>query len=453
MERPGLEQYSDSLIRLYSKEQRSENDDNSVGARSVTLQVTDSCNLRCSYCYQINKHENYLSFENAKKFIDLILAGDNEYCPTSSSIGMTLEFIGGEPFLAIDLIDQITKYFIQTMWELDHPWLYRFRISICSNGTLYFEPKVQEYIRRYQKFLSFSVSIDGNKELHDSCRVFPDGSGSYDKAIAAVKHYRSTYYEEVGTKMTLAPANVMHTYEAVKSLIDNGYHDINLNCVFEEGWTKKDANILYYELKKIADLMIEDKLYGKDGIYLSRFVKDNYKPMNEEDNTNPCGGLGSMISVNYTGKIFPCIRYMDSSLGGSVPEVVIGDVITGIMKDDKYSALVDEMKACDRRNQSTDECFYCPIAAGCTWCSGYAYQYYGKFGKRTTFICDTHKAEALADVYYWNRYFLDAGVHEYRENHCPKEWALEIIPEEEWNMIEALVEEAKSKSNKKDDVD
>jgi sulfatase maturation enzyme AslB (radical SAM superfamily) len=68
--------------------------------------------------------------------------------------------------------------------------------------------------------LSFSVSIDGNKQLHDACRVFPDGSGSYDKAIAAVRHYVDVLHGTMGSKMTLAPANIAYTFEAVKGLID-----------------------------------------------------------------------------------------------------------------------------------------------------------------------------------------------------------------------------------------
>lgn len=442
MRRAGIESFGDYLARAYKDEMH----EGMIGARSVTLQVTDACNLKCTYCYQINKHENYMSLEDAKKFIDMILEGDNEYCKIEDSLGMTLEFIGGEPFLAIDLINEITAYTFRRMYEMNHPWATRTRISICSNGVLYFDKKVQDYIRKYNKLLSFSISIDGNKELHDSCRVFPDGSGSYDKAMAAVKHYRETYGEFTGTKMTLAPANIMHTFEAVKSMIENGYQDINLNCVYEEGWTKKDANIYYYQLKQLADYLLDNDLYTEDGVYVSRFEKTNYLPMNPNDDENHCGGLGAMISINYTGKIFPCIRYMESSIGPDIPEVVIGDLATGIMKSDKYTALVNEMKACTRSTQSTEECFYCPIASGCGWCSGYCYQYYKKFGKRTTFICDTHKAEALAANYYWNKYYLKTKEKDYSIVHCPREWAIEIIPEDEYDMIIALEQEAKRQS-------
>lgn len=430
MRKRNFEQFSDFLARVYSREL---SDKKTIGARSVTIQVTDSCNLKCSYCYQINKHDHFISIDTAKAFIDMILKGDNSYCSTDSSIGFTLEFIGGEPFIAIDLISEITEYTIKRMYELDHPWITKFKISIGSNGTLYFNPKVQQYIRRYNDLLSLGITIDGNKELHDKCRVFPDGSGSYDLAMSAVKHYRNVYGKEANTKMTLAPSNIRYTFEAVKNLIENDYHAINLNCVFEEGWTKEDATAYYYQLKKIADYILDNELY--DSVYISRFEKVNYLPMDPSDNKNFCGGLGEMIAINHTGKIFPCIRYMESSLGTDIPEVVIGDIGSGIMKNDKYSELVNEMKACDRRSQSTDECFYCPIASGCSWCSAYAYQYYKSFGKRTTFICDTHKAEALANMYYWNKFFIKEDEKEYRVMHCPKDWALEIISEDEYNML------------------
>jgi uncharacterized protein len=52
---------------------------------------------------------------------------------------------------------------------------------------------VQAFIKKHVNDISLSISIDGNKELHDSCRIFPDGSGSYDIAMAAVKHYREIY--------------------------------------------------------------------------------------------------------------------------------------------------------------------------------------------------------------------------------------------------------------------
>jgi sulfatase maturation enzyme AslB (radical SAM superfamily) len=76
------------------------------------------------------------------------------------------------------------------MIELNHPWLYYSICNICSNGILYTTPKVQEYFKNYGFLTHLSISIDGNKELHDSCRIDLNGNGSYDRAIEAVKLYR-----------------------------------------------------------------------------------------------------------------------------------------------------------------------------------------------------------------------------------------------------------------------
>jgi len=199
------------------------------------------------------------------------------------------------------------------MITMDHHWLYRFRISICSNGTLYFDPKVQEYIKKHIKHLSFSISIDGNKQLHDSCRVFPDGTGSYDIAIKAVRHFRKNYRPFIGSKMTLAPSNINFLSDAVKNLINNEYTEIFLNCTYEEGWEVSHAKVLYAQLKELGDWLIKNGLYDK--IYLSIFEPELFRPKNENDNTNYCGGNGEMLAIDWKGDLYPCIRYMESSLG------------------------------------------------------------------------------------------------------------------------------------------
>jgi len=84
-------------------------------------------------------------------------------------------------------------------------------------------------MRRYASRLSFSISIDGFRALHDACRVQYDGSGSYDLAIAGVKHY-SNFYQSMGSKMTIAPGNVRYVFEACRQLVADGYEDVNLNC-------------------------------------------------------------------------------------------------------------------------------------------------------------------------------------------------------------------------------
>lgn len=423
MKKP-IEEYQSLISRLFPDDERR--------IRSVTLQVTDACNLCCSYCYQHNKGHHMMDFDTAKQFIDMLLAGENPYINFENTRGITIDFIGGEPFLAIDLIDKITEYILNKMIQENHPWLFRTRFSICSNGVLYFEPKVQTYLQKYHDWVSFTVSIDGDKMLHDSCRIFADGSGSYDLAVAAAKHYMKTY-GKIGTKMTLAPSNVMYTARALENLINIGYNQIFCNCIFEEGWESSHATVLYWQLKKMADYLFENNLY--DEIYISIFEEDNFVPIPLEDDKNWCGGDGSMIAVDYKGDIFPCLRYMESSLGSDAEPIIIGTVSEGIEVTPKQQQWVKCLQCMTRCSQSTKECIECPIARGCAYCSAYNYQYFGELNKRTTFTCEMHKARALANVYFWNRYYHETGSDKRMHCNVPRDWALKIIPEDEYNFL------------------
>ena len=434
------EQYQDMIGRLFPYPYDREKEKNKIQTANVTFQITDECNLRCTYCYQINKSTHVMPLEIAYKFIDMLLENDKntqQYLDTWHSDAVIIEFIGGEPLLQPKLMDEIMEYFIKRMIETNHPWQYNWKISISSNGTLYFEPEVQNFIKKYQEHLSLSISIDGNKELHDACRVFPDGSGSYDIAMAAVRHYVDILHGSMGSKMTLAPSNIMHTFAAVKGLINEGYNEIHLNCVFEKGWEESHAIILYNQLKQLADYLLENNL--EDEIYISMFEEFMFRPKSLTDIQNWCGGNGAMISIDWKGDIYPCIRYMESSLGNQVEPIIIGNVNTGMMVDAKCKNCINRLREVNRMTQSTQECIECPIAEGCAWCQAYNYQDSGgDFNKRATYICIMHKARALANCYYWNLKYWKNNENIRFKLWLPDEEALKIINKEELQLLKAL---------------
>ena len=106
----------------------------------------------------------------------------------------------------------------------------------------------------------------------------------------------------------------------------------------------------------------------------------------------------------------------------------------------------------NRRNKSTDECFYCPVGEGCAECEAWNYQEAGgKLGHRSTRICWMHKARSLANVYYWNKWYRKKNMDKRFTMHCPKEWALEIISEEEYNNLVKISEKPDDIIDRKDD--
>lgn len=208
---------------------------------------------------------------------------------------------------------------------------------------------------------------------------------------------------------------------------NSNYNDINLNCTYEEGWTNEHAKILYWQLHKITDWLFEQGLEKK--ISLSAFSKYSGKPQSEEDNENWCGGLGLMIAIDYKGDIYPCMRYMEASANSEFPPFIIGNLESGINKKEEHCKNINCMNCVTRCSQSTDECFNCPISTGCGWCSAYNYEKFGTVNKRATFICCMHKARILANVYHWRRMGLDYPMN------CPKDWAIPIIGEEEFEKL------------------
>ena len=153
--------------------------------KNLTFCVTESCNLACTYCYERHKSNRRMSFETGKSIIDHLLNG--QIFRMESTAAIVLEFIGGEPLLEIELIDRLVEYFKRESFRLRSPLFYNYRISITTNGILFQNEKVQQFIKKNKEHLSITISIDGNQELHDRCRVFPDGRKSYSIVENACK--------------------------------------------------------------------------------------------------------------------------------------------------------------------------------------------------------------------------------------------------------------------------
>lgn len=262
----------------------------------------------CTYCYQFNKSGMRMSFETAKKFIDNLLADKYGYINRYNSPAIIIEFIGGEPLLEINLTRKIYEYFLDRCYELNHPWFHLHRISICSNGLQYFDKEVQDFFKEYAQNISFNISIDGNKELHDSCRIQPNGEGSYDVDMVALNHYNKHYTSERNSKMTLAPSNIKYLFDSVIDFINHGMKVINLNCIFEEGWNQETAKEEYYQLKKLADYIIDNNL---DQIYIAIFTERQEDRQDKENDGNFCFKKGTSVLTENGNTDIETIRVGD----------------------------------------------------------------------------------------------------------------------------------------------
>lgn len=368
--------------------------------KTITFCVTEDCNLACKYCYQTGKnHKKKMSFEVAKKAVDYILRDKENVCNTGAVIW---DFIGGEPFLEIDLIDKISDYIKQQMFIMDHPWFDAYRFSFASNGILYNTEKVQRYISKNRGHISIGLSVDGNKIKHDLQRVFPNGEGSYEKVVSNVPLWLKQFPDSP-TKATFAHDDLPYLKDSIISLWNLGIKEVAANVVFENVWNDGDDLIFEQQLKELGDYIIDNKLW-KD--YSVRFFSTSigFSLTDEEKMSNFCGA-GQMLAVDCEGNFYPCIRFLDFSLNNRNGRK-IGNIDCGI-----NSNKLRPFKALTLVSQSENECINCEVASGCAWCTGCNYDFADTdtIYQRATYVCKMHKANVRANEYFWDRYSMVTG--------------------------------------------
>ena len=360
-------------------------------AQTVTFIVTEDCNLRCKYCYITHKAANKrMNLETAKQFIDYILSDDFKRSPA-----IILEFVGGEPLIEVELIDQICDYFKVRAYECRDKtdWYWQYRISICTNGVNYSSDVVQQFIKKNARKMSLAITLDGTKEKHDLQRVFPDGSGSYDTIIKSIPLYLSQF--PGNTKVTFASDDLPLLKDSIASLWQLGITSVSANVVYEDVWKDGDDAIFEEQLIQLADYIVDNDLYENYFCSLfDDFIGFPYSAF--ELNTVYCGA-GKMLALSPDGNMYPCIRYKDFSLNHH-SAWSIGTVETGI-----NSERLRPFMALQTKFQSDAKCISCEIASGCGVCQGFSYDESadGTNFHRATYMCKMQKARVRANNYYF----------------------------------------------------
>lgn len=394
--------------------------------KSITFIVTKDCQLACKYCYLVGKNaKERMSWDVAKKTIDYILNNHNFF----NEEAVVWDFIGGEPFLEIDLIDKICDYIKTEMFRLCHPWFDNYRFNFSTNGINYNSEKIQSSIKKNITHLSIGITIDGTKRKHDLNRIWKtedmergvvpnlsEEKGSYDDVVKNIPLWLEQF-PGAGTKVTISSADIPYIKESVLHLYSLGIHEVNINCVFEDVWKEGDDELFENQLMDLADAIIDSGYY--QDYACSFFTEHMGKPMDcQMDNQNWCGA-GRMLAVDAEGNFYPCTRFAQYSLR-SKKAWIIGNVRDGIDKNKLRPFLT-----LDRCTQSTQECIDCEVASGCAWCQGENYDAADTptIYQRSTAICKMHKARVRANNYYWNKLYRKLekeGEREAFENNKPK---------------------------------
>jgi len=365
-------------------------------AKNITFIVTKDCQLACKYCYLVGKNmQERMPWGIAKQAIDYVLDREAEFSEES----VIWDFIGGEPFLEIDLIDRICDYIKRELYLRNHHWFNSYRFSFSTNGINYHEEKIQRFIEKNIDHLSIGITIDGTEKKHDLNRIYKiTEKGSYRDVVKNIPLWLKQF-PNGGTKVTISSADIPYIKESVLHLYSLGIKEVNINVVFENVWQEGDDLLFEHQLTELADTIIDNGFYHDYAC--SFFTEDLGKPMDcVWENQNWCGA-GRMLAVDAAGNFYPCTRFAQYSLREK-KAWIIGNVRDGIDPNKLRPFLT-----LDRCTQSTQECINCEVASGCAWCQGENYDAAETptIFQRSTAICKMHKARVRANNYYWNKLY------------------------------------------------
>jgi uncharacterized protein len=145
---------------------------------SVKFLLSTTCNSACVYCYQ--KFAGYYAQIIDVKKIDIFFMWVDNYVRLNRIKEFSLELFGGEPLLA----HQYFPYLFKKLSEFKSNNNIKTQVSIISNLSLLTDDLIQILV---DNDVEFKISIDGNKQVHDSRRHLKNGESSYDKTVEAIK--------------------------------------------------------------------------------------------------------------------------------------------------------------------------------------------------------------------------------------------------------------------------
>lgn len=172
---------------------------------------------------------------------------------------------GGEPLIEIDKIIDSKKRFEDAGINVDY--------TVQTNGLLLSK---ENYIKLQENGIGFGISLDGNKEVHDSHRVDLKGNKTFDNLINRLEDIRKIDPE---CKFSTLSVNSMYTLEHIEESVrylveEQGIEFLKFNLVHPNGedfdwnmlikkkiWKSLQQNCLMQLLTKIRkDMLLQRRI-------------------------------------------------------------------------------------------------------------------------------------------------------------------------------------------------
>jgi uncharacterized protein len=300
---------------------------------NASLNLTQQCNLACSYCFNGKKSNERMSFETAVKCVDFILketAEANINRLNGKQRKCEIQFWGGEPLLEWEMIKDITLYAENTKYK-DVIVIF----NGTTNGVLLTEEKF-DFMSEHQ--ISFMVSLDGSPNTHNYYRKFYDGRDSQEIVIGNILKAMGRWPMQ-NIRMSLFPERIEYFAGDISYLVGKGITNIMWSPVYEANWNDYHWKVLEEQLFLIADFMVEAG--RKHGISTSfkEFQRDDRFDKFEK---YPCGAGRHYVGFDVDGAIYICHRFakFEDRRPWQEKENCIGHVDVGITRPEVRAELI-----------------------------------------------------------------------------------------------------------------
>ena len=277
---------------------------------SLSLNVSSSCNLNCSYCYasrgQFNGAQSApMSWDTAQAAIDRLLATPDSGAP------LTLGFLGGEPFANRPLIHRVVSYAAAAAKAQRRS----LGFSVTTNGTLL---KAEDIALLQSHPFAVTISIDGGEATHNAQR--PTAKGRTSTSFARLSHAIAPLIKSPGLALIAARATVLPRDLNLISRFDDiltlGFNEVGFSPLKSApaGDAFEDAHWPQYldSLISLARRELRRALAGAQ-LQLSNFAIALKQLHRGAASPYPCGAGGGYFSVAADGDWFACHRAIGNS--------------------------------------------------------------------------------------------------------------------------------------------
>lgn len=340
-----LEQLTDNNILKIeeNKEAISKPIDSKFNISSITLFIVQECNLRCTYCYGESgeyKNKGKMPLKIAKDAVKYLF----EHSGNKKEISIT--FFGGEPLLDFSMIKKIVLY----SKELEKEFCKKVTFSITTNGTL-LTSEIEQFIKNHK--FSVTLSIDGNKEVHDANRFFANKTGAYQEVVNRTESLRNSYKVNGRATVTNKGVDIVNTFEHLNTLKLNNIHMSPSVEMLDDD----DYDLLIENYKKLINNFIkalDKKEYSKIR-KMSNILTLLDKIHHGGSKLKNCGAGNNMVAVDIYGNLYPCHRFVINQ------EYIIGTIYNGLDQI-KYNHIIRDMLL--EENSTCNECWAKNICGG-----------------------------------------------------------------------------------------